>query len=206
MFHLNERFFGRHLEEDERIAYVVHKHWFRGFRFLFWPATSFLACWILLYLAPSRGVFYAISLWSLVSLVWFLRNFFDYYLDAWIVTNMGIIDVEWHGWFHRQSARILYSDIQGVGYEIQGVTNTLLRYGTITIEKISTGGAISLENVPSPRKVEGIILQNMEEYLHAKNLKNAKNVQELFSTIVAREVQRQELSAEDAELSSSQRL
>ena len=171
---------------------------------MFWPITSFVACWVLLFMAPSRPVFYMISLWSMVSLVWFLRNFFDYYLDAWVVTNLAIIDVEWHGWFHRQSARVMYSDVQGVSYEIQGVSNTLLRYGTISIEKISTGTAISLENVPNPRNVEGTILQNMEDYLHTKNLKNAKNIQEIFSTIVAQEVQRRDLSGEEADENSDE--
>jgi hypothetical protein len=132
-----------------------------------------------------------------VSLVWWLRNFFDYYLDAWIVTDMGIIDVEWHGWFHRQSSRILYSDIQGVSYEIQGVLNTLLRYGTIGVEKISTGSVISLDNVPNPRKVEGLILKNMEGYLHTKNLKDSTHVQEILAGIVAREMQLQDFDEEE---------
>jgi len=138
-------------------------------------------------------VFYVISLWSVVSLVWWLRNFFDYYLDAWIITDVGIIDVEWHGWFHRQSSRVLYSDIQGVSYEIQGVTNTLLRYGTIGVEKISTGSAISLDNVPHPRRIEGVILKNMEAYMHTRNLKDATHVQDILSGIIAREVQLQDL-------------
>jgi hypothetical protein len=107
--------------------------------------------------------------------VWWARNFFDYYMDAWIITNHGVIDLEWHGWFHRQSARILFSDVQGVSYEIKGVTGTLMRFGTVSIEKISTGAAVSLSHVPRPRTVETLILRNMETYLHTKNLKDTKN-------------------------------
>ncbi|OGJ72024.1 hypothetical protein A2424_02730 [Candidatus Peribacteria bacterium RIFOXYC1_FULL_54_13] len=189
MLNLNRRLFARHLEDDEILHLVVHKHWLLGLKFLFWPSASFLACWVLLYQAPFKTVFYAISVWSVISLIWWLRNFFDYYLDAWIITDMGIIDVAWHGWFHRQSSRVLYSDIQGVSYEIQGITNTLLRYGTISVEKISTGSVISLDNVSKPRRIEGIILKNMEAYLHSKNLKDAKHVQDILSTLIAREVQ-----------------
>ena len=189
VLNLNRRLFARHLEDDEILHLVVHKHWLLGLKFLFWPSVSFLACWVLLYQAPFKMVFYAIAVWSVVSLIWWLRNFFDYYLDAWIITDMGIIDVAWHGWFHRQSSRVLYSDIQGVSYEIQGITNTLLRYGTISVEKISTGSVISLDNVSKPRRIEGIILKNMEAYLHSKNLKDAKHVQDILSTLIAREVQ-----------------
>lgn len=121
--------------------------------------------------------------------VWWLRSFFDYYLDAWIITDQGIIDVSWHGWFHRQSSRILYSDIHGVSYEIQGIASTLLRFGTVSIEKVSGGTVVSLEDVASPRRVENLILKNMEEYMHTKNLKDAKTVQTILSEFVASSVQ-----------------
>lgn len=194
---LNKRLFSGHLEDDEILHLVLHKHWILGLKYLFWPSVSFVACWVLLYQAPYKTVFYIISLWSVVSLVWWLRNFFDYYLDAWIITDVGIIDVEWHGWFHRQSSRVLYSDIQGVSYEIQGVTNTLLRYGTIGVEKISTGSAISLDSVPKPRKIEGVILKNMEAYMHTRNLKDSTHVQDILTGIIAREVQLQDFEDDE---------
>ena len=126
-----------------------------------------------------------------------VRSFFDYYLDAWLITDHGIIDIEWFGWFHRESARVLYSDIQGVSYEIHGVAGTLLRYGTVAVEKISNGEEIELEYVSQPKKVESLILHRMETYLHTKNLKDAKHVQEILSAIVAEHLQREELSGED---------
>lgn len=190
-------FFGRHLEEDERIAAVFHKYWLIGVKRLLLPTVSFLASWWLLWILYSRGAtnFWLIlaGIWAVVSVVWWLRNFFDYYLDAWIITTHGIIDVAWHGFFHRESARVLYSDIQGVSYEIKGVWGTLLRFGTVSVEKISTGSAISLEFVSRPRKVESLILQNMETYLHAKNLKDSSQVQELLAAMVAEQIQKDSL-------------
>jgi hypothetical protein len=191
--------FDRHLEDDEEVQLLVHKHWLVGFKFLFLPAFSFVLGWLVLYLVPFRAVFFIVAIWSVIAIVWLLRNFFDYYLDAWIITDAGIIDVEWHGWFHRESTRVLYSDVQGVSYEIQGVAATLLRFGEISVEKISTGNAISLDYVSRPRSVEGIIMRSMEEYLHGKNLKDAKHVQELLSEIVARESQLEECEDEDDE-------
>ena len=197
---LNKRFFTRHLEEDEVLKLVVHKHWLLGLKFLFWPILSFLFSFLLLTVMYAvLWAVYATALWCIVSLVWFLRNFFDYYLDAWLITDQGIIDVEWHGWFHRQSTRVLFSDIQGVSYEIQGVSSTLLRYGDISVEKISTGSAITMCCVPRPMRVEKSILQFMEEYLHSKNLKDASTIQDLLSSVVAREMQMQEFEDEDEE-------
>ncbi len=189
---LNDILFARHLDEEESVQMIVHKHWLVGLRSLFWPTVTFLALWVFLSAAPFLAVFYVIALLSGLTVVWWLRNFFDYYLDVWIITNQGVIDIEWHGWFHRQSTRILYSDIQGVSYEIQGVLSTLLRYGMVSIEKISTGSTISMEYAPCPREVEKIILRNMETYLYSKNLKDAKHVQEILANVVAREFQLRE--------------
>jgi hypothetical protein len=169
-------FFTGHLEEDETIILITHRHWLMGSRALALPILSTLAAaGALIATAHGKLAIIVLLAWFGASVLWALRNFFDYYLDAWIITNHGIIDLEWHGWFHRQSSRILYSDIQGVSTEIQGIAATVLRFGTISVEKISTGAAISLSEVPKPRAVESVILRCMEQYLHSKNLKNAKS-------------------------------
>ncbi len=194
---LDSFLFKKHLEDDEHVAMIVHKHWLLGLRFLLWPTVSFLLADLLLAIRFSQITVIVAALWGIASLVWWMRNFLDYYLDAWIITDHGIIDLEWLGWFHRQSSRILYSDIQGVSYEIHGILGTVMRYGTVAIEKISTGSTVSLENVPRPRAVESTILKNMEAYLHTKNLKNAKHVEELISTFVAQRMQEGELTKEN---------
>ena len=189
--------FGKHLEDDEHISRIIHKHWLIGVQFLFWPLFSFWISWFVLALAPHRLVLILVTIWSIGSLVWLLRNFFDYYLDAWIITDHGIIDLAWHGWFHRESARILYSDVNGVSYEVVGILGTLMNYGTVSIEKISTGAALSIDHVHQPRAVESLILKNMEAYLHGKNLKDAKRVQEILSEYVALQVQREPFTKKD---------
>lgn len=197
MASLNGVLFSRHLEDDESVTIVVHKHWLLGIKYLFTPILSFALSLAFYYYFPFQTIALISAAWAIASLVWMLRNFFDYYLDAWIITDQGVIDIVWHGWFHRASTRVLYSDIQGVSYEIQGVAATLLRFGQISVEKISTGSAISMEYVSNPRRVEGIILKNMEAYLHTKNLKDAKHVQGILSEIVAREMQMAELNDDD---------
>jgi hypothetical protein len=189
--------FRRHLEEDETLLRAVHKHWLFGIKALLWPTIWFLVCLIPVYASQARPLILISASLCIGVLVWWLRNFFDYYLDAWLITDQGIIDIAWHGWFHRESTRVLYSDIQGVAYEIHGVASTLLRYGTITVEKVSTGTAISLPHVFNPRSVETLILKNAEKYLQAKNLKDADQVKERLSALVAHHVQLNSLPVAD---------
>ena len=188
--------FQKHLEDDEEITAIIHKHWVLGVQDLFLPTLSFVLSWIVLYYVPFRAVFYLVALWSVYSVVWWLRNFFDYYLDAWLITDQGVIDLEWHGWFHRQLTRILYSDIQGVSYEIEGVLGTLFAYGEVSIEKISADAIISMDAVKRPKRVVTIILKNMENYLHSKNLKDADHVQEILAELIAQQIQLQDVEDE----------
>ncbi len=185
--------FGKHLEEDESVSALVHAHWLVGTKAMIGPGIASLLSVSLFSLSVVRETSTAIILLLFIAAVtsvsWLLRSFFDYYLDVWIITDKGIIDLEWHGWFHRESSRILYSDIQGVSYEIKGVLGTLARYGTVSVEKISTGSAVSLPFVHRPQEVESIILKNMEKYLHAKNLKDSRHVQEILAGIVSQNVQ-----------------
>jgi uncharacterized membrane protein YdbT with pleckstrin-like domain len=190
MLWIDRRFFGKHLEEDETVARIVHKHWMIAVKALFWPVVSSFASLVVLLQLTHRMLLMLVGLWFLGSLVWLLRNFLDYYLDVWIITDHGVIDLEWKGWFHRSSSRVLYSDIQGVSYEVAGIIATMLRFGTVSVEKISTGTTISLPHAPSPRAVEGLILKSMETYLHTKNMKDAKHVQHILTEYVTSSLQK----------------
>lgn len=187
---LQQFFFTQHLDDEESILVVVHKHWLLGFKELWLPSLVFIAVWSVLYLKHTEYIVYGISLAALGVSIWWIRNFLDYYLDAWLVTNKGVVDLEWHGWFHRSSTRVLYSDVQGISYEVHGVFGTVLGYGKISLEKISTGDSISMEYVYKPRRVESVILQAMENYMHKKNLKDATTVQGILAEFVASTMQK----------------
>lgn len=190
---LQKLLFTKHLDDDESLVRVVHKHWLLGVRALLWPSAWIGFDVLLAFAFPTRGMFIVCCVFGAVLVVWWLRSFFDYFLDAWIITNEGIIDVAWHGWFHRESSRILYSDIQGVSYEIKGIVGTLLQVGVISVEKISTGDSVSLESVKRPKKIESLLLANQEKYLHKKNLRDGKEVQKMLSSLLANQMNMKEL-------------
>lgn len=191
--------FRRHLEEDEELRKIVHKHWGVVLFAVAWPSVSLFLAIATAILLPHRTAVLLAGGWAALSMVWWLRNFLGEYLDAWLITDAAVIAVEWFGWFHRKSTRILYSDIEEVSYEVQGILATMFRYGVVNIERIATGAVVELDCVPHPRKVTSLILRSMEEYLHTKNLKDAKNVQEILSTIVAEQLQLQQISEGEEE-------
>ncbi len=186
-------FFSRHLDDDEVVDFLVHKHWIIGLKSLFVPSIALIVLSLITGYVQQQYVSIGGAFIAVWLLVWWLRNFLDYYLDAWIVTNKGILIIEWHGWFHRESTRILFSDVEGVGYEIQGVLGTIFNVGTLSIERISTGSAVSISNVKKPKRAEGIIMKNMENYVLAKNLKDAKTVQNILTEFVTSSIQSEKI-------------
>ena len=190
--------FNRHLENDESLQLIVHKHKLIGLIELTPPIIVLIISWVLLYIAPVQPIALIVLGADIAILIWMLRNFLDYYLDAWIITDKSVIDVEWHGWFHRQSTRIDYSSIEGVSYEIQGILGTLCRFGSVTLEKVSSGAKISIENVPNPRDVESVILECQNACLRTKSMKDSSAVQDILSEIVAERMHLKE--AEDSEV------
>jgi len=195
-----QRLFQRHLEDDEPLYLLVHKHWILSAKQLSAPFVALMITWVALYFAPIRIVALAIGIVDLAILVWALRNFLDYYLDALLITDRAVIDVEWHGWFHRESTRIDYSSIEGVSYEVKGILGTILRYGTITIERIGSGSEIEIENVKRPKEVESAILVCQAESLRAKNLKDSDAIKDILAEIVADRMQMREVEEEEVEV------
>lgn len=175
---------------------IVHKHWFFGVQRLFWPTLTFIAVIGIAFWLPDKYVLWGALAGGIATVVWWLRNFMDYYLDVWLITNKGVIDLAWHGWFHRQASRTLYSDIQSVSYEIKGIPATVFQYGTIMVEKISTGAEVSLEKVHKPRLIETAILEALEAYMHKKNLKDATTVQNILAEFVAGSIQQKAFEAQ----------
>lgn len=180
-----ESLFSRHLEEDEPVYLIVHRHWIWGLRELAPPICSLLGSWILLALAPVRPIAVGVLLLDAFLVLWLFRNFFDYFLDAWLITDRSVIDIAWHGWFHRQSTRIDYSAIEGVSYEVKGILGTMMRYGTVSIEKVGTGSVVSMEQVKNPRDIESAILLCQEACLRMKNMKDSSAVKDIIAEIVA---------------------
>jgi uncharacterized membrane protein YdbT with pleckstrin-like domain len=189
--------FTQHIEDDETMKAVIHRHWIFGVKAVLFSTFLIIALVALIVITKNVMARWVEGAVLILLIIWWMRTFLDYFLDAWVITDHGIIDLAWHGWFHRESTRVLYSDIQGVSYEMKGILGTLFRFGDIAVEKISTGTTISLTQVPVPRRVQTLILQSMETYVHSKNLKDAKTVQGILSDFVASSMQKGEFSEDE---------
>ncbi|MBU2524748.1 PH domain-containing protein [Patescibacteria group bacterium] len=170
MFLANILFRG-HIDDEEDIKFVAHKH-----IAIFW-GPLFKSFW--LGIAPPFLLFYLMPPlillwlgWLAIGVIVFIYKLCDWYFDVWLITDKGVLDIEWNGIFHRTSTKIEYHTINGVTFEIKGFWGTLFGYGTIVLDKIGDTTKFSMENAHRPKLIELNILRNQEEFLKHKSYKD----------------------------------
>lgn len=157
------------LHPEEKIVFVIRKHWF----ILVPQAVMLLLLVILPTLLPfalhaipipinesaaipaTSFVFfiYLLILCLIALIIWI-----DYYLDTWVITNTRIIDIEQHGLFNREVSEIPLERVQDVTIEVEGIIRTLLHFGTI---RVQTAGEreFTIRNIPHLEEVKETILK-----------------------------------------------
>jgi uncharacterized membrane protein YdbT with pleckstrin-like domain len=158
------------LRPEERVLCAVRQHWL-----IFLLETAFLAALaflplIELFLPDLAGTFgfsimlgapalFLTATWLLFLWVTFFVIWTNYYLDAWIVTDQRLIDIEQHGLFNRSVSECRLDRIQDVTAEVKGFLPTLLKYGNVTIQTAGEQGRFVMRNVPEPYALKDIIAE-----------------------------------------------
>ncbi len=174
------------MAEGEKILFVGHKHWIEIFKmstkifFLGWAMP-----WVLWMLFPP--MFWLSVLWTIFASLIYLSALMDWYFDAWLVTNMSMLDVEWKSLFHRLSSRVDFNDIKEIAYEKKGFLGTVLNYGDI-YAGLTSGDHVVLKNANNPKNIELYVLKIREEYINGQKMQNADALQELLVDIVHKHI------------------
>ncbi len=159
------------LYENEKIIFVIHKHWFVAAKFVAIFMFLFLVPIIILFLMPYLSSVFdpalvepwinmLLSLYVMTLLALLLLFWMDYYLDMWIITSERLIDVEQIGLFNREISEIPLHRVQDVTIQIRGIIETFLGFGTI---RIQTAGEreFLIRDAPHLYKTKDLILQQI---------------------------------------------
>lgn len=175
---------GKH--ENEEIILFLRRHWFIFIMRFIMILVGIFAMVLMYFLFSSfipgfkESEYYNLFLFgeSLASV--FLWNFFfilwlDFYLDAWIVTNERIINIEQRGFFSRDVSELKLTKIQDVTSEIVGVIPTLFDYGNIYVQTAGEKEHFTFYQIPNPNHVKNVIvgLQEKERLAEERELGKA---------------------------------
>jgi len=167
------------LAEDEKVTYVVRKHWFIFAReafillfLLFLPGLIALVGKILSIeytFEISGGI---VNLFVILSSIFFLfvwMMFFilwtDYYLDILVITNKHIFDVQQKSLFSRELSIFRLDKIQDITAEVNGVIQTFLSFGTITIQTAGEDKDFIVRGVPKPFELKDSISRQQDLFM-----------------------------------------
>jgi len=168
--------FSKYLEEEEKVFYIIHKHfWFiwislfkRILIILFLQVLKFMSglsffqdrldSRILMYISIGI-IFFDI----LVALSLFLA-WYNWYSDVFIMTDKNIVFVDWESLVKIRSSRISYDEVESASVEMTGFAATFFKFGDLMIETANEGFAPKIKGAAKAHEGEKQILMWKEKY------------------------------------------
>jgi signal transduction histidine kinase len=159
--------------DDEEVLYVFRRHpivirkgiilW--SFAMLAGPLYTVLLSFIYANNPdkyPSPTFFFITLIASLVlSLIVFFPFWIGWYYSVFIVTDQRFIQITQKGFFHRSVVDVGLNQIQMVNYEVAGLQETLLGFGTIMVQTYM--GELLIHEVHHPAKIQKKMLGILRE-------------------------------------------
>lgn len=107
----------------------------------------------------------AIFIGAIVSgVVYGFRTWFVWSVNAFVLTNERIIDVDQHGFFTTEVSSAAYGKIQDVSFSIRGLWPTVFKIGRLEIQTAGSDLRLELTGVREPQRVQERILQVMRDH------------------------------------------
>jgi hypothetical protein len=160
---INHKYFEDQLD-DEEVIEVFRKH----------PIVMRKGL-VLCMLGPLLGVIPA-AIWPALGFGWFFGGlaggillgmllffpgYIAWYFSVFIVTDQRLIQITQKGLFHKSVVDIGLNQIQMVNYEVAGLQETLLGYGTIMMQTYL--GDMVIHDVHHPAKIQKKLLKILRD-------------------------------------------
>jgi uncharacterized membrane protein YdbT with pleckstrin-like domain len=150
--------------DNEEVLYVFHKHPIvmrKGLVFgMLGPLLGILPAAI----KPDLGFgafFGGLAIGLILGLVIFAPSWIGWHFSVFIVTDQRFIQVTQKGLFHRAVADLGLAQIQSVNYEVSGMEETLLGFGTIKMQTYV--GDLVIHDVHHPARVQKKLLSILRD-------------------------------------------
>jgi hypothetical protein len=163
---------------DEKILATARKHWFvllehvivvfffavAGFVLLLVIATFFAGdnnLIIIEYTVLFLGGL--VVMWTILFITWL-----NYYLDAWVLTEKRLFDIEQFALFSRGVSEVRLDKIQDISVEIKGLVRTFLDFGSIRIQTAGEKKEFIICDVPHPELIRERISHEMDSVVNKR--------------------------------------
>lgn len=150
--------------DDEEVLYVFRKHPIVMRKGLVLASLGPLIGVLPAAVKPELGfgVFFGgLAAGFVLSVLILLPSWIGWYYSVFITTNQRFIQITQKGLFHRSVVDVGLSQIQMVNYEIAGLQETLLGFGTIMMQTYM--GDLVIHDVHHPAKTQKKMLSILRD-------------------------------------------
>ncbi|KKQ79056.1 MAG: hypothetical protein UT01_C0052G0003 [Candidatus Daviesbacteria bacterium GW2011_GWA1_38_7] len=82
-----------------------------------------------------------------------IESYLHWYFNIYIVTNMHLVDINFHTLLSREIIEVRLEDVQSQSSKIQGFFKSIFHFGDVVIETAGERQRITFLNVPKPDAV-----------------------------------------------------
>jgi hypothetical protein len=156
--------------DDEEVLFVFRKHPIVMRAGLIWGSLGLLVgplyTLILTYVnpdtPPTMTFFYLSFLGSMaLAALLFFPSWMSWHFSVFVVTDQRFIQITQKGMFHRSVVDMSLGQIQMVNYEVAGLQETLLGFGTIMMQTFV--GDLVIHYIHHPAKIQKQLLEILRD-------------------------------------------
>ena len=148
--------------EDEEVLFVFRKHPVVMRRGLILGMLAILLGTIPALFDPRYSVYFiGLGAGMLLGLIVYLPSWISWYFSMFIVTDQRLIQITQKGMFNRTVVDMKLGQIQMVNYQVAGLQETLLGFGTIMMQTLV--GDLVIHEIPHPAKIQKKVLEILRE-------------------------------------------
>lgn len=143
--------------DDEEVLYVFRKHPVVMRRGLIYFMLAILLGTVPSFIKPELPYFYGgLGGGLILGIIVAFPSWVYWYFSVYIVTDKRFIQSTQKGFFNKKVIDLSLNQIQMVNYEVSGIQETLLGFGTITVQTYV--GNLVIHDVHKPEHVQHELL------------------------------------------------
>jgi hypothetical protein len=163
--------------EDEEVLMVFNKHPVVMRKGLIFGMLAVALGTIPSFISPTMTMLYVGLLGGmLLGLLVFFPSWVAWKFSVFIITDQRFIQITQKGMFKRSVVDLALNQIQMINYEINGLQETLLGFGTINVQTFV--GDLTIHDVHHPAKIQKELLHILREQGISTTTRTTKATQE----------------------------
>ena len=151
-------------EDDEHIELFLRRHFITNIPWIFLAILGFFLPMLVVYLdqvlsfntlitVPTNFLIASLVLWYMFLVAYILENFLHWYFNIYIVTNIHVVDINFHSVLLRDILEVELKEVLNVSSEMGGIIRSLFNYGTVILKTAAEKQEVTFTEVPRPDMV-----------------------------------------------------